>query len=972
MKNLLLLFISILIYYTGNSQDNTFFRKYNLSGMNGGLALKPTSDGGFVAAGQHEGNGSAGGCDIYVYRVDECGNKLWFKLIGGPDTDGAKSIKQLANGDFLLSGHYDGSRGFLSKLSSDGNLLWLKTYPTLEWIFDAYETSNGDIIAVGKQSNTSCVLIRTESNGNVLWAKSFNNFGQMPLFVEEINNGEIVFLSTYNIPQKDMALAKTDPNGNIIWSKGYGFGYSDYDHTSWSCSAAIDHVNNTIVLTTPSQNQAGQNGDNIFVLKANLNDGSEIWSKSFGGPGSDQSRAIALTPHGYAICGNSDSYPVTTNINPDLSASMLERNILLLNLDFDGNIIWSRQYGAEGRDKGIGVGYGSDGSYTMAAYTSSSYFGNTDGSMDPLFIKTDSLGFVNCQTADCPLSSADILSNVSTIGTSISISVNTLTESPTLSNYAPIDNYQCQDCYTQPFFELSDSIVCVGQQFQLYNLTTIGLKCFQQWQINGISFDGNIDTIVYSFNTPGLYHVTLSSTCGETENAFNLPIRVSSVMAGANVESNYNGYGVSCKNANDGEIVISASGGYFPSNSNWEYLWTPNTISGANPNNLYAGIYTCIIVDEIGCSDTIQISISEPLSLVDSSFISSNYNGYAISCFGNNDGSLQSSPNFPNGGVPPYSFNLNYSNGLATSSSTGYFNNLSSGDYTLETIDVNGCASTEEFYLDQPDSLILSPIVFPDTCQFGLGAIQLYASGGANPFNEQSQYTFSINNNSLINNSLIDSLTFGNYNITVEDINNCISSDMVTVSVMTSPYLSGNTSDTISCKKQTIVLNEWVDYNFEPSFVYTWTNQDGAILDSGNDYPIISIPGNYFLIGARNDNFCIDTLALIIHLDSSIYFDINNLQIANIVTRNNDGMNECWNLFHSSISQESIENYIDITSILIYNRWGELLIETQHKFTICELIQNLNTGVYYYIVKSQSICGPEQYQTQTGWFNLTD
>ena len=80
------------------SQDNTFYRKYNLGGMQGGLQLATTTDGGFVATGQHEGNGSAGGCDIYVYRVDICGNIVWFKLYGLGSTDGGKSINQTADG----------------------------------------------------------------------------------------------------------------------------------------------------------------------------------------------------------------------------------------------------------------------------------------------------------------------------------------------------------------------------------------------------------------------------------------------------------------------------------------------------------------------------------------------------------------------------------------------------------------------------------------------------------------------------------------------------------------------------------------------------------------------------------------------------------------------------------------------------------------------------------------------------------
>ena len=57
----------VVLCLTGVSQgdiDRTFMRRYNYGGMQGGLALATTEDGGFVATGQHEGNGSAGGCDI--------------------------------------------------------------------------------------------------------------------------------------------------------------------------------------------------------------------------------------------------------------------------------------------------------------------------------------------------------------------------------------------------------------------------------------------------------------------------------------------------------------------------------------------------------------------------------------------------------------------------------------------------------------------------------------------------------------------------------------------------------------------------------------------------------------------------------------------------------------------------------------------------------------------------------------------
>lgn len=932
--------------------------------MNGGLTLQPTSDGGFVAAGQHEGSGSAGGCDIYVYRVDECGNRLWFKIIGGGAADGAKSIEELSNGDFLLSGHYDGSTGFVSKLDQNGNLLWLKTYAGLEWIFNAVEAGNGDIICVGKQANLSCVLMRLDGNGNVLWSKNFNNFGQMPLYVHELTTGEIVFLSTFNVPGKDMALAKTDANGTIIWSMGYGVGYSDIDHTTWSCSANVNETNNTILLTTPTQNQGGQAGDNIFAIEASLSNGSIIWSKSYGGPGSDQSRAVIATPQGYSICGNSDSYPVNAGANNSVSVGMYERNILLFHIDYDGNIIWSRQYGAEARDKGIGVGLGLDGSYTISAYTASSFFGNADGSMDPLFIKTDSLGFVNCQTADCPLQMVDIPANASPIGSSNALSFSASIKSPVSTDFVPNDIYQCQDCYTVPFFGLSDSIVCVGETVYLYNLTTVGLTCFQEWQINGITFNGNIDTIAYSFQNPGLYHVLLSSTCGAASNTYDLAIRVSEVVATVDLMSNYNGYGVSCFNASNGSVEVSATGGYFPLNQNWEYEWTPSSLTGSSLSQLSAGTYNCVIKDEVGCADSLQIEISEPAVVQDSSVVSTNYNGFAISCAGGNDGGITSATNFPVGGVAPYSYALTDENGNTITSQNGTFASLPSGAYEIQTVDLNGCSSSVEIMLNEPEVLLCVPTIYPDTCLFDVGAIQFAASGGVQP------YQFSLNGNQLTNVIYIDSLSQGAYTISVQDGNNCISQEQMEIIGILSPDLLGAESDTITCGREYVGLSQWTDLNSDPTFIYYWEDSQGVQLDNGNDYPYVNTPGNYYLIASRYDNFCRDTLLIQIYLDSSIFFDIEKLQIANLVTRNSDNLNDCWNFFHTSISSESIESYIQISSILIYNRWGDLLVEMSDSFSVCDELNSLADGTYYYIIKAKSTCGPEQEYNRASWFLL--
>jgi hypothetical protein len=89
-----------------------------------------------------------------------------------------------------------------------------------------------------------------------------------------------------------------------------------------------------------------------------------------------------------------------------------------------------------------------------------------------------------------------------------------------------------------------------------------------------------------------------------------------------------------------------------------------------------------------------------------------------------------------------------------------------------------------------------------------------------------------------------------------------------------------------------------------------------------------------------------------------------------VVTRNSDNLNDCWNFFHTSISPESIESYIEISSILIYNRLVYLLVEMSDSFSVCDELNSLADGTYYYIIKAKSTCGPEQEYSRASWFLL--
>ncbi|MFM7309901.1 MAG: hypothetical protein ACKOZY_04780, partial [Flavobacteriales bacterium] len=424
---------------------------------------------------------------------------------------GGKSIKQTSDGGYIVAGHYNGGQGFMMKIDDGGAMEWIHNYSSLSWVLYADEMSNGDFIAMGIGGSSSLYIMRTTSLGNVIWSKQI------------VSNGNGITMGTM----------------------------------SFYCKGLVDEDHQSIIITSPTY--AGSGGEDILLISANLADGSVNWAKTYGGAGSDQSREIAHHPNGYAVVGNTNSFPVSTSSDPTLTENLSERDILLVNVDYNGDLRWSRTYGGSERDKGIGVKYNIDNGFTMSAYSESPFFNAQSGPMDPVFIKTDSLGFVTCQVHSPPIVELDLNVSIIDVGTLNIFGIAQGPLNPTISDYVPNDIYICQDCYTEPAYQPSDTVVCPLEEVQFYNTTQIGLTCFQNWFVDGQEFSGNQDTLTYQFSTPGVYQVELYSTCGSQDQTFITNIHVVETTITQTNQSNYNGYGVSCFGANDGFLNFTAS-----------------------------------------------------------------------------------------------------------------------------------------------------------------------------------------------------------------------------------------------------------------------------------------------------------------------------------------------------------------------------------------------------------------------------
>jgi len=101
----------------------------------------------------------------------------------------------------------------------------------------------------------------------------------------------------------------------------------------------------------------------------------------------------------------------------------------------------------------------------------------------------------------------------------------------------------------------------------------------------------------------------------------------------------FRGTNVDCNGNNNGAIVLTVANGLPP----YSYSWTgPSAYTSSNKDisNLNPGTYTVSVIDAAGCTETGNITISEPLVLT-SSITSLTYNGgYNVSCNGLSDGSI--------------------------------------------------------------------------------------------------------------------------------------------------------------------------------------------------------------------------------------------------------------------------------------------------------------------------------------------
>ena len=161
---------------------------------------------------------------------------------------------------------------------------------------------------------------------------------------------------------RDVFIQKLDPNGNLIWFRT--FGGTGFDNAA---AIKLDEFGG-IFVTGRFENEVdfdgglgvflkNSNGETDFFVEKLDSDGNFIWVKSFGGINDDWSHEIKIDNSGNLYVSGSFSHEVDFDESDaiELAVSSGNKDVFVLKLTNDGDLIWVRTAGGPGREFGIGI-----------------------------------------------------------------------------------------------------------------------------------------------------------------------------------------------------------------------------------------------------------------------------------------------------------------------------------------------------------------------------------------------------------------------------------------------------------------------------------------------------------------------------------------------------------------------------------------------------------------------------------------
>lgn len=359
-----LLFIFLFFHSLSLKGQVTFERTYGDTGIDNGLGIIQTFEGGFLITAI---KGDFSNERLYLIRTNILGDTLWTKAYDWDIIVYAKGIQTFDSG-FVFTGVI-GSKVFLYKINSIGDSLWFQQFipPSLLWIGSSLVEDRIDhsffiVGQMGDTNNSICchpVTMRTDSLGNEIWTHVYSYSGRAYSIVQSPDNNFVISYSQIGGPPIPY-LKKVNNNDSLIWNKTFPFYCECVHHPT---------IDGGYIISGLDQNTY----KSVFVKTDSF--GNIEWIKNNLGWDHFALNGIQTLDSTYISVGSTRPSP---------------SDLIILKMDAYGDSSWVKYFGGTNDDAGIEIINCSDGGFAIVGYTKSFGIGN----QDVYFIKTNSLGIV--------------------------------------------------------------------------------------------------------------------------------------------------------------------------------------------------------------------------------------------------------------------------------------------------------------------------------------------------------------------------------------------------------------------------------------------------------------------------------------------------------------------------------------------------------------------------------------------------
>ncbi|MGB5293819.1 MAG: hypothetical protein WBP34_02605 [Thermoanaerobaculia bacterium] len=352
-------------------------------------SVQQTRDGGYIVAAWVGYSGVPATFDLGVLKLDRDGTVVWQKAYGGVDDERPYSIRQTSDGGYIVAGitasFASGGDGdwdaWVMKLDSDGSVLWQRTYggDKPEFAYSIRQTADGGYILIGTTqtfappcgpfcSYTYTWVLRLQPDGSPVWTRVFP--GGIAHTIEQTQDGGFI-LAGYR--SGDLQVIKLGPGGGIEVQWAYP-GLGGYHVTS--AIRQTDDLGFVVTATT-------ENPHDVWIMKLNP-DWTTAWQKTYGSEMADRSHSVLQTTDG--------GYVVAAGTCLPAPCYPMDDDVWLFKLDPSGNVLWSRlRQGLLNIFSSSPIELKGDGGYLVGART---LVPGVTGDSDMLLLSLDAEGKV--------------------------------------------------------------------------------------------------------------------------------------------------------------------------------------------------------------------------------------------------------------------------------------------------------------------------------------------------------------------------------------------------------------------------------------------------------------------------------------------------------------------------------------------------------------------------------------------------